>query len=56
MPTEQLKPNNIFELINLNVFNLSQDVAALYKMIADIHSVLFTTGTAAEQGEETETI
>ncbi len=44
----QKQPRNIFEQIalglevtNLNTVAISQDLANLYKMVEDIHSVLF---------------
>jgi hypothetical protein len=36
-------PKNIFELINLNVYNTAQDVAQLYNMVREIHSALFSS-------------
>jgi hypothetical protein len=40
------EPKNIFELINLNVYNLSQDVAEMYRMIKEIHEALYPQPTS----------
>lgn len=51
----QKQPRNIFEQIalglevtNQNTVAISQDLAVLYQMVADIHSVLFMGHTHTE--------
>lgn len=41
MAHQQPQPRNIFELINSNVVILSQNVAEVYDMVKEIHTVLF---------------
>jgi hypothetical protein len=52
--TKRPQPRNIFEVINLNIIDLSQDMALLYKEIHEIHSVLFPQTATSEQASTAE--
>jgi tetrahydromethanopterin S-methyltransferase subunit B len=44
------QPKNIFEVINLNIYNLSENVNDLYKLVAEIHNSLFPKAAPTEGG------
>lgn len=58
---QQQQPRNIFEQIamglqitNENTVAIAQDLASLYKMVEDIHTVLFQVNTAEPNASGTE--
>jgi hypothetical protein len=38
---KQPQPRNIFEVINLNIIDISKDIAVIFKEIHEIHEILF---------------
>jgi hypothetical protein len=42
---ETQQPRNIFEVINLNIVDLSKDVCHLAEQIAQIHAALYPQST-----------
>ena len=42
------RPTNIFEAINQNIVDLSQDVVTLYKKVEEIHAALYPPMPTAE--------
>ena len=47
-PQQQIQPRNIFEVINQNIVDLSQDVVQLYTMVEKIYTALYPPTPAAE--------
>lgn len=46
--TQTRRPMNIFEAINQNIVDLSQDLVKLYGMVKDIHTALYPPMEIAE--------
>jgi hypothetical protein len=44
-------PKNIFELINLNIVDLSKDLVALANKVNEIHAALYPANSPNESGE-----